>query len=274
MREAIDNGVLCRYLYFPHVVRLTEEEMTEYKKISLQLSKFYNIDEGILSGADEILMRLLLKRKRIIHKAQNKEEVFRQIIQQRYKEKGNLKYTLVYVPEGLQPDNTIQYATNDNPTDDDDCDKLINRYTQIVSEVSNKTTVKKFVSGIKGREDTLKKFADGEIEVLTSMKCLDEGVDVPRSELAIFCASTGNPRQFIQRRGRILRKHPDKHEAIIHDLVVVPTLDPAEENYAMERNLLKGELKRVKDFAGMSENSAYSYKEMEEITNYYNLSIF
>ena len=69
--------------------------MAEYKKISLQLAKFYNVDEGTFSGADDILMRLLLKRKRIIHKAQNKEEVFRQIIKHRFKECGNHKYTLV-----------------------------------------------------------------------------------------------------------------------------------------------------------------------------------
>ena len=219
-------------------------------------------------------MRLLLKRKRIIHKAQNKEEVFRQIIKQRFEECGNLKYTLVYVPEGVQLDSTVQYATTDNPIDDADVDKLIDKYTQIIQEISPTTTVRKFVSGIQDRDEVLRKFSTGETEVLTSMKCLDEGVDVPRSELAIFCASTGNPRQFIQRRGRILRKHPDKHIAIIHDLVVAPEFDSAEENYNMERNLLKGELQRVKDFAGLSENPAFAYTELEEITNYYNLSIF
>lgn len=274
MKDAIDNGFLCRYRYFPHVVRLNEDEMAEYKKISLQLAKFYNIDEGSFSGADDILMRLLLKRKRIIHKAQNKEDVFRQIVRQRFKEQGNLKYTLVYVPEGAQLDSYTQYATTDNPTDDTDVDKLIDKYTHIVQEVSSTTTVKKFISGIQNRDEVLKKFSTGEIEVLTSMKCLDEGVDVPRSELAIFCASTGNPRQFIQRRGRILRKHPDKHIAIIHDLVVAPEFDSTEENYNMERNLLKGELQRVKDFARLSENPAFAYKELEEITNFYNLSIF
>ena len=274
MKDAIDNGFLCRYKYFPHVVRLNEGEMAEYKKISLQLAKFYNADEGTFSGADDILMRLLLKRKRIIHKAQNKEEVFRQIIKQRFKECGNLKYTLVYVPEGVQLDSSVQYATTDNPIDDTDVDKLIDKYTQIIQEISPTTTVRKFVSGIQDRDEVLRKFSTGETEVLTSMKCLDEGVDVPRSELAIFCASTGNPRQFIQRRGRILRKHPDKHIAIIHDLVVAPEFDSAEENYNMERNLLKGELQRVKDFAGLSENPAFAYTELEEITNYYNLSIF
>lgn len=274
MKEAIDNGFLCRYRYFPHVVRLNEDEMAEYKKISLQLAKFYNIDEGSFSGVDDILMRLLLKRKRIIHKAQNKEEVFRQIVRQRFEERGSLKYTLVYVPEGMQLDSSTQYATTDNPTDDMDVDKLIDKYTQIVQEVSPTTTVKKFISGIQNRDEVLSKFSTGDIEVLTSMKCLDEGVDVPRSELAIFCASTGNPRQFIQRRGRILRKHPDKHIAIIHDLVVAPEFDSTEENYNMERNLLKGELQRVKDFARLSENPAFAYTELEEITNYYNLSIF
>lgn len=271
MKDAIDNGFLCRYKYFPHVVRLNEDEMAEYKKISLQLAKFYNVDEDTFSGADDILMRLLLKRKRIIHKAQNKEEVFRQIIKQRFEECGNLKYTLVYVPEGVQLDSTVQYATTDNPIDDADVDKLIDKYTQIIQEISPTTTVRKFVSGIQDRDEVLRKFSTGETEVLTSMKCLDEGVDVPRSELAIFCASTGNPRQFIQRRGRILRKHPDKHIAIIHDLVVAPEFDSAEENYNMERNLLKGELQRVKDFAGLSENPAFAYTELEEITNYYNL---
>lgn len=274
MKDAIDNGFLCRYKYFPHVVRLNEDEMAEYKKISLQLAKFYNADEGTFSGADDILMRLLLKRKRIIHKAQNKEEVFRQIIKQRFEECGNLKYTLVYVPEGVQLDSSVQYATTDNPIDDADVDKLIDKYTQIIQEISPTTTVRKFASGIQDRDEVLRKFSTGETEVLTSMKCLDEGVDVPRSELAIFCASTGNPRQFIQRRGRILRKHPDKHIAIIHDLVIAPEFDSAEENYNMERNLLKGELQRVKDFAGLSENPAFAYTELEEITNYYNLSIF
>lgn len=274
MKDAIDNGFLCRYKYYPHIVRLDEEEMAEYKKISLQLAKFYNIDENSFSDANDILMRLLLKRKRIIHKAHNKEEVFRQIIQQRFKECGNLKYTLVYAPEGVQIDSDIQYDTTDNPTDDYDIDKLIDKYTKIIQEVSPTTTVKKFISGIQNRDEVLRKFSTGEIEVLTSMKCLDEGVDVPRSELAIFCASTGNPRQFIQRRGRILRRHPDKHIAIIHDLVVAPEFDSTEGNYNMERNLLKGELQRVKDFAGLSENPAFAYKELEEITNYYNLSIF
>lgn len=276
MQEAIDKGYLCRYKYFPHIVHLNDSEMAEYMRISLQLAKFYNQEKESFPKGDDILMRLLLKRKRIVHKAQDKELIFQQIIQNRYKEKGNLKYTLVYVPEGARPDDdTADIFDNiETISDDDFSDNLIDTYTKIVQAVSKTTTVKKFVSGIKERNDILEKYANGEIEVLTSMKCLDEGVDVPRSEMAIFCASTGNPRQFIQRRGRILRKHPDKHIAIIHDLVVAPEVNSSQENYNMERSLIKGELKRVRDFALLSENADFAYNELNEILSYYNISLF
>lgn len=274
MQEAIDNGVLCRYYYYPHVVRLTSSEMEEYMRISAQLAKFFNNNH--FTDKNEILTALLLKRKRIIHKAVNKLGVFRDILEQCFREKGNLKYTLVYVPEGLKPDSVDAdvYDDTDILQDDDYSEKLINEYTAVVSDIDSKITVRKFTSGIKERDELLKGFADGSIEVLVSMKCLDEGVDVPRSELAIFCASTGNPRQFIQRRGRILRRHPDKHMAVIHDLVVAPEVNISEETYAMERSMMASELRRVKNFSLLSENSHDTIKELENIMNYYNLSLF
>jgi len=276
MQEAIDKGYLCRYVYYPHLVRLTENEMEEYIRISRQLCKFFSKDDGSFTSSDDILMRLLLKRKRIIHKAVNKEEVFRSIMEQRYKEKGNLKYTLVYVPEGNHPDSydADKFIDSETVSDDDEAERIINTYTEIVRNISPKTTVKKFTSGIKERKSVLDDFASGRLEVLTSMKCLDEGVDVPRSELAIFCASTGNPRQFIQRRGRILRNHPDKHHAEIHDLVVAPVVNASEECFSMEQSLLRSELKRVRDFATMSENADFAYNELEEVLSYYGLSLF
>ncbi len=276
MREAIDKDFLCRYTYFPHIVHLSDSEMADYMHISLQLAKFFNQEKESFSNDNEILMRLLLKRKRIIHKAKEKERLFKQIIQERYLEKGNLKYTLVYVPEGMKPDDeSADFFDRSELYDDDDySDNLIDLYTKIIQDVSETTTVRKFVSGVRERNEILEKFANGEIEVLTSMKCLDEGVDVPRSEMAIFCASTGNPRQFIQRRGRILRKHPDKHMAVIHDMVVAPEINSAQENYSMERSLIKSELKRVRDFATLSENADYAYNELNEVLSYYNISLF
>ena len=104
------------------------------------------------------------------------------------------------------------------------------------------------------------------------MKCLDEGVDVPRSELAIFCASTGNPRQFIQRRGRVLRLHKDKIHATIHDLVVVPEVSN-ESTFEMEKGLVKKELERVVDFANLAMNKTDTYETLKSILDYYNLNL-
>lgn len=274
MEEAIKNKFLCEYYYFPHVVRLCDDEMYDYMEISEKLGKIYRYNGGYLDLEDEIVRALLLKRRRIIHKARNKKDAFKNIIEERYKEKGNLKYTLVYVPEGLKPDSIADvYDSSDVLEDDAESDKLIDEYTQIVMNISKTTTVRKFVSGQKDRESILEDFANGDLEVLTSMKCLDEGVDVPRSEMAIFCASTGNPRQFIQRRGRILRTHKEKKYAYIHDLVVVPDIGADCVDYEMERKLILSELKRVRDFASLSKNLDYSYTELEEVLNFYNVPL-
>ena len=140
--------------------------------------------------------------------------------------------------------------------------------------MDDKITVKKFVSGQQDRDNVLADFASGKLQVLTSMKCLDEGVDVPRSELAIFCSSTGNPRQFIQRRGRVLRTHPDKEMAILHDLIVVPEVMPGSNSYRMEQSLIKGELSRVNNFALLSENPSCAELELREVLDYYGLNLY
>ena len=71
------------------------------------------------------------------------------------------------------------------------------------------------------RKNILEMFEKGDYQALVAMKCLDEGVDVPATKSAIIMASSTNPREFIQRRGRILRKHPSKQKAFIYDFLVV-----------------------------------------------------
>lgn len=277
MKEAIEKGVLCKYLYYPHLIELTDTEMDEYIAISQKIVKYFNFNKGVFDKSDEILTGLLIKRKRIIHKAINKQNVFREILKNRMDETGSLKYTLVYVPEGNKPDTyeADKYILNDvSDNSDEDTQHLIDTYTAIVRDISPKTTVRKFTSESSERDEILADFEKGNVEVLTSMKCLDEGVDVPRSELAIFCASTGNPRQFIQRRGRVLRTHPDKKIAILHDLVVAPKVAQGDNTYQMERSMLKAELMRVNNFATLSLNPFTAQQELNDIMEYYNLNLF
>lgn len=275
MKQAIQEGKLCQYYYYPHVVYLNSDEMREYTELSIKLAKFYVVDSDRFKN-DDLLMALLLKRKRIIHKAEGKKTVFCEILKQRIKSNGSLKYSLIYVPEGNETSEYFDndYDGHDSISDDDETRHLIEEYTRLVAEADPHTTVMQFTGETSNRDEILDRFAKGQLDVLTSMKCLDEGVDVPRSEMAIFCASTGNPRQFIQRRGRILRTHKDKKYAIIHDLVVAPKIDYASPSYNMERNLLNNEMKRVREFADLAENSSDTVKELEDILTYYNLPTF
>ena len=269
MEEALNIGWLCKYTYYPHIVKLTDQEMEKYKELSLQLLRMglFDKETGSFRSTPEIEKKLL-ERKRIIHKAYNKLEAFRDILKTEFDKRQNLKYTLVYVPEGIES----SFVEKDFSVETEDENRLIDEYTKAVSQTDDSVMVKQFTANSTNREEILKNFEESKIHVLTSMKCLDEGVDVPRSELAIFCASTGNPRQFIQRRGRVLRLHRDKIHATIHDLVVVPeVLDVSA--YEMERGLVKKELERVVDFANLAMNKTDTYETLKNILDFYNLNL-
>ena len=274
MRDAINNGVLCHYEYFPRVVSLNESEMEEYSILSKKIGKFYDPETDSFEDSP-VLTALLIKRKRIIHKAIAKVFEFEKIINQIYEENGTLKYTMVYSPEGMNPPDSIYYeAIEDDDFIEDDTLPMIDIYTKIVSQVHPRITVEQFTSKDNDRERILEDFTSGATNVLVAMKCLDEGIDVPRAETAIFIASTGNPRQFIQRRGRILRTHPDKDKAKIYDLVIAPYIDHSYETFEMERSLIRNELKRVADFAALSDNPEHTSMVLDEIVNYYGINLF
>ena len=268
MKQAMDKGWLSQYKYYPHVVKLTNIELEEYQKKSKQLARYFDNKTKNYRDCPEV-EKLLLERKRIIHKAQNKLTVFKGILNDVFNSKGNLKYTLVYVPEGLEPN----YDDIDDYIEDSEDVTLIDEYTKAVSRTDSSIMVKQYTSNTKNRDEIIGAFQNGTIDVLTSMKCLDEGVDVPRSELAIFCASTGNPRQFVQRRGRVLRTHDDKTYAIIHDLVVAPEIND-ESTFEMEKNIITKELERVVDFSTLAMNKPDTYNALEPILSYYNINLY
>jgi superfamily II DNA or RNA helicase len=96
-------------------------------------------------------------------------------------------------------------------------------------------------------------FETGEIQGLVAIRCLDEGIDIPAIKTAVILASTGNPRQFIQRRGRILRPYPGKEKATLFDMIVVPPeLD--RDALEVEKKLVTKELKRFREFANLAIN--------------------
>lgn len=272
MAEAIEKGFLCRYYYYPHLVELNSEEMEKYMALSRKIAQFLDPNTKTFPRDNEELKNLLLLRKRVIHQAEGKLQVFKSIMEDRLKENGSVKYSLIYVPEGNKADDE-EYNEFDT-SEDTETIHLIDKYTSIVRDLNKYVIVRKFTSDSTDRTQTIDSFAKGEIDVLTSMKCLDEGVDVPRSEFAVFCSSTGNPRQFIQRRGRVLRLHKDKRFAVIHDLVVAPKTDKYSSTFQSEKKLIEGEMKRVRDFLSMAENCHDSIIELNDILTYYNIPFF
>jgi superfamily II DNA or RNA helicase len=268
MERAITEGILCQYYYYPHVVELTPQEMVGYTEISAKLASLHNraAKDAIAQKSYEML---LMERKRIIHKATGKLVVFESILKEVAISSSGLRYMLVYAPEGYyeEDENTAEFYP-----DVPDASRIIEYYANAVRQVSPTTHVAKYISESSDKDYVLSSFEEGKIDVLLSMKCLDEGVDIPRTEQAIFCSSTGNPRQFIQRRGRILRQHPDKKFARIHDLVVVPSSIPTGATFDLERNLVKKELERVVDFAYMAINKYEAIKAVESVCSRYDIN--
>ena len=261
MEDAIKNEFLTNYFYYPRLVELTSEESIKYIQISKRLLKYFDSKSKEFLNSPEV-EKLLLLRKQIIHKAKNKLFLFKEIIKE-IKQQKELKYCFVYVPEG--------YGIKDDETKF----SFIEELTKILYDVSPETKSNTFLGGDSSRNEKLKGFAEGKIDALLAMKCLDEGVDVPRAEIGIFASSTGNPRQYIQRRGRLLRKSENKHFAFIYDMIVAPSLSLTSEteSYNMERNLVKNELTRVAYFASLSENFYESKIILSNISKYYNLDI-
>lgn len=259
MEQAINADRLMHYLYFPRIVYLEDGEMEKYQMYTLMLLKYYDPTKKALKENTEV-KNLLMQRKRILHKAHDKYRVFEGVIDELV-QKDLTRYCFVYAPEG--------FDIHDNQ------ERIIENLQQFVNDKYPHIKTNSLLGGDSRRKEKIMAFQDGYIDMLFAMKCLDEGVDVPRTEIGIFTSSTGNPRQFIQRRGRLLRKHKDKKFATIYDLIVVPNFnykrDPS--TFEMERSLVKGEMTRVAYFASLASNYHEIADALSEIADYYELEL-
>jgi DNA phosphorothioation system restriction enzyme len=278
MKKAIEEGRLMEYCYYPKIVYLNDEEMQGYAQISEQLLRLF--DSATKQFKDSLkAKKLLMLRKRILHKADDKIRVFKEIITEIGQDK--LKYCFVYVPEGkkmFDSDEAVIYSNSDNDLEADIYEEtIIKKMLDTTKDIFPNTTCNTYTgkNSKTERKTILQGFENGQINVLFAMKCLDEGVDVPRAEYGIFASSTGNPRQFIQRRGRLLRKHSQKTFAHIFDMVVVPNFQSpyySRDFWNMERSLVRGELNRVAYFANLATNNyTGALKSLDEVARFYDL---
>lgn len=252
MRRAIDEGFLTPYYYYPIFVELTDYEKEEYFILSKKIGRLINVCDK----DDECLTSLLMKRARILGSAENK---LNELIKLKTKVK-NTNYNIFYCGDAIDENN----------------DKFIYKVNRIVAnELELKTHTFTSEEDKDERRNILERFKQGDLQSITAIRCLDEGIDIPELRRAFILSSSTNPKEFIQRRGRILRNSKSKEYAEIYDFIVVASLDKryirelSEEELMVEKKIFLRELDRFIEFASLSINEIESHNELMKIWDLY-----
>ncbi len=251
LADAISEGFLSEYYYHPYLVKLTDEELGNYEKLTHRIVQLFHSNPD--SRNSSLLEALLRQRADILNRAENKIEKLVEILQG----ERDLHHALFYCVPG-QLDEVLSILGNDLGI-------RAHRFT--ASESAGE------------RAQILEDFAQGNLQALIAIRCLDEGVDVPDTRVAYILASTGNPREFIQRRGRILRPSPGKDNAVMHDLITAPALGRSgwirdDTVFEMERRILRRELTRFSEFAQTARNRFQATGVIWDLAKIYNLLDF
>lgn len=245
---------LTPYEYKPYFCELTEEEFSEYIRKTKKLARLYystkNNKEKI-----KLFNLIAIKRQEIIKNAANKYNTFQKIL----KDIKDLRHCLVYC-ESEQIEEVQEILYNNNI--------IFHKFTK-----DEDAKPKKEYGGISERDNLLFKFKEGKFKILVAIKCLDEGIDIPQAKIGIILASTGNPRQYIQRRGRLLRRFSGKTKAIIYDIIVLPLLGAKIDKNLMslEERILRKEFQRYEEFSKIAINKLDCIKKIIEIEESCNL---
>jgi superfamily II DNA or RNA helicase len=240
--DAINMGALCRYTYRPRLVELNGAETQLYVDLSAQIAKCVAAGESLTdTDPQSPLSYLLRQRVGVLGHAEGKLAMLRNDVNMR----AHSWFQLVYCAEGTRP------APQGEP-------RGPNQLREVMNVVGNELhlAAHSYVSETPRpqRKVLLRRFGAGDdLRVLVAMRCLDEGVDIPDARTGYLLASSSNPRQFIQRRGRLLRLADGKDQAEILDYLAVPPAGTPI-NFDIERNLLTRELERANEFGKLSEN--------------------
>lgn len=226
-----DNGnrILTPYRYHPIFVSLTDDESEKYWAFTRQIT----VQKSIKNPTDEDqrkLEELFLLRADVGKNAKNKVPRLQELLK-------NFEFTLK---------DTLIYCANFNQMDAvrDVLDDFEVSTQKVTGEESTNPT--KYFNMKSQRQHILEGFGKGELDVLLAVDCLDEGVDIPSAKIGIILASSGNEKEFIQRRGRLMRVSPGKEVAEIFDFCVLPS---AKEDDSGIKNLIRVELNRVVEFS-------------------------
>ena len=252
LERAINEGKLTPYKYFPIIINFTEEERESYNSYTDEMAENIIQDEKGNIRLNERGKFLAIQRARIIAGAKNKLNILKEKILPYKKE----KYILVY----CGATNVLRENSDSSETDENDI-RQIDKVIRILGNELN-MRVSPFTSNesINEREIIKEEFKKGEyLQALVAIKCLDEGVNIPNIKTAFILASTTNSKEYIQRRGRVLRLAKNKGLAEIYDFITLPRdleTVPYTDPYLIkkEKGLVKRELARIQEFGRLALN--------------------
>jgi superfamily II DNA or RNA helicase len=197
LKDAIQQGNLVPYRFKFLTARLSEDENQKWDELTLKIVKASFADGTGNSG--EKMTKLLAARARIGKTAESKIAVVGQLLKDEWE--ANDRW-LVYCETEDHIDRVSEQIRKHNP------EVTLMRYT-----TSNEDEHERVMNHFRNSGG-----------VLVAIRCLDEGVDIPLINKAIIVSSSQSQREFVQRRGRVLRPAPNKYIAHLHDfLMETPT---------------------------------------------------
>ena len=232
LEEAIGR-CLVEYDYYVHPVELTQDEMDKWYALTAKIKA--NAWRQADKEPDEYITKLLRDRRAILETAENKIDALEAIL----------------IRENIRTlQHTLIYASDKAPEQLNAVNALLNTHGVVFHQLTYEETA--------NREKTariIKNFQEGTLGILTAKRVLDEGINIPEIEKTFIVASTTVERQWIQRRGRLLRtcRETGKTHSEIHDFIALPPDSDTIDGEA--RTLIRSELLRVQEFASLARNA-------------------
>lgn len=270
LERAIREKKLTPYYYYPKVVYLADEELAEYRDLSKRIAKQCRKSVNGSIEISDFGKRLLIERSRIVAGASGKIPLLKQVMQQ-YK---NDSHILVYCGAAREFD-----FTRDASEQDAEGERQIVAVSKMLGlELGMKVVHFTSAESAREREQIKEQFSRADpYQAIVAIKCLDEGVNIPSIKTAFILASSTNPKEYIQRRGRVLRRAKGKHYATIYDFVTLPRhmsrVTESSEALQADLGLIKKEISRMKEFGELSKNPSEADRLIKEFSEVYGLNL-
>lgn len=265
LERAIRENKLTPYYYYPKAVCLTDGELDAYREISRKAARQRHLGKDGKYSLTEYGKKLLIERSRIVAGAANKVALLRELMEG-YK---NDSHILIYCGAAKSLD-----SGGESGADEEGERQIVAVSKMLGLELGMKVTHFTSSEPAQERERIIRQFAKADpYQALVAIKCLDEGVNIPSIKTAFILSSSTNPKEYIQRRGRVLRKAENKPYAVIYDFITLPKAPEYSggEDAKYDLPLIKKEIIRMKEFGEISKNPAEADRLIKELSETYGL---